>query len=94
MTMEAADARTVAVSLQTESFARRLDPITEIYAHVDQVNLTVCPTEQAVWDTWCNLFRVDPERTKWGRSMVNAVGTWRGVQINLRGLDTDRWYKP
>jgi len=86
-----ADARATATSLQTESSARRIDPITEVYAQFGQVHLTVVPTDIKVWNTWCNLLRVDPERTKWGRGMVNAVGTWQGVQVNLRGLDTPRW---
>lgn len=87
----AADARATAVELQQESFARRIDPITEIWTHLDEVNVTVCPTDNAVWKTWCSLFAVDDTRTVWGRGMVDTVGVWNGIRINLRGLDTERW---
>lgn len=84
-------ARAAALWLATESAARRLDPITEVYASLDEVQLVVCPTALDVWETWTNLLQVDAGSVKWGRGMVNAVGTWAGVVVRLRGLDTERW---
>lgn len=84
-------ARAVAAWLLGESNARRLDPITEIYADLGEVQIVVCPTKLDVWETWCHLLAVDEGSVKWGRGMVNATGRWAATTVRLRGLDTERW---
>ncbi len=94
MTEQGDKARAAATFLHGESVARRLDPITEVGVRAEAVWLMVCPTAPNVWDTWCNLLRVDRERVKRERGVVVAHGRWDGADVVLTGLDAERWYTP
>lgn len=84
-------ARATATWLHGESKAHRLDPIEEVYAEHDYVKVTVCPSARNVWETWCNLLRVDRKRAEWLRGQVTARGSWQGTTVFLTGLHTERW---
>lgn len=84
-------ARALAAWFQMESAARRFQPITEVYADLGDVRLTVCPTGLDVWEWWCSLLQISEDSVKWGRGMVHAVGTWSGIPVRVRGLDIERW---
>lgn len=91
MISDPVNARAVASWLHGESAARRLDPIVEVYALHEWVELTVTPAAANVWATWCNLLRVDTASVHCTGERMTACGWWDGVEVHLTGLEAGRW---
>jgi hypothetical protein len=85
-----ARAHNVALWLQQEAAAHRLDPIECVEAVGDRVKLTVHPAAANVWTTWLNLLHGDA--TVFAHDVAQSSGVWRGVPVDLTGTTPWEWW--